>query len=118
MQGHDHRQVPFIVEQLSVAAHGTDLNEPGPLQGPDHLMSRDGRELGHAGLKADDRTGVSMPRAPDGRPSVVHSPGQSWSWARTLAASPSALTLGQARSTLPCSSTRKVERRTPTEVRP
>ena len=44
--------------------------------------------------------------------------GQLRSWARTLAAWPSALTLCQARSTRPCSSRRKVERRTPTEVRP
>jgi hypothetical protein len=43
---------------------------------------------------------------------------QAGSSARTAAACPSALTLCQARSTLPCSSTRKVERSTPTEVRP
>jgi 2-polyprenyl-6-methoxyphenol hydroxylase-like FAD-dependent oxidoreductase len=44
--------------------------------------------------------------------------GQLRSWARTLAAWPSALTLRQARSTRPSSSRRKVERRTPTDVRP
>ena len=44
--------------------------------------------------------------------------GQLWSWARTFSAWPSALTLCQARSTRPSSSRRKVERRTPTEVRP
>jgi putative polyketide hydroxylase len=44
--------------------------------------------------------------------------GQRWSRVRTLAAWPSALTLCQARSTRPCSSRRKVERSTPTEVRP
>src|SRR4030095_7481787 len=36
----------------------------------------------------------------------------------TVAAWPSALTLCQARSTRPCSSSRKVERSTPSEVRP
>jgi putative polyketide hydroxylase len=44
--------------------------------------------------------------------------GQLWSCARTLAAWPSALTVCQARSTRPCASRRKMERRTPTEVRP
>jgi hypothetical protein len=44
--------------------------------------------------------------------------GQPRSSARTAAAWPSAFTLPQARSTRPCSSTRKVERSTPTEVRP
>jgi hypothetical protein len=44
--------------------------------------------------------------------------GQLWSWDRTLAAWPSALTLCQARSTRPSSSRRKVERRTPTDLRP
>jgi hypothetical protein len=38
--------------------------------------------------------------------------------ARTAAAWPSALTLCQARSTRPWSSRRKVERRTPTDLRP
>ena len=50
---------------------------------------------------------------------LVRAPaGQLRSWDRTLAAWPSALTLCQARSTRPSSSRRKVERRTPTEVRP
>jgi putative polyketide hydroxylase len=61
---------------------------------------------------------------PDGRvvarwPTAPADPaGQLRTWARTVAAWPSALTLCQARSTRPCSSRRKVERRTPTEVRP
>jgi putative polyketide hydroxylase len=58
-------------------------------------------------------------RARRGLPGLVRArAGQLWSWERTLAAWPSALTLCQARSTRPCSSRRKVERRTPTDVRP
>jgi hypothetical protein len=45
-------------------------------------------------------------------------PAQRRSCSRTVAAWPSALTLCQARSTRPCSSSRKVERSTPSEVRP
>jgi 2-polyprenyl-6-methoxyphenol hydroxylase-like FAD-dependent oxidoreductase len=63
----------------------------------------------------------ALPPRPPSRPApagVVRGAGQCWSWARIEAAWPSALTSCQARSTRPCSSTRKVERRTPTEVRP
>jgi hypothetical protein len=51
MHGDDHRQVPFVVEQRAMAALGPDLDEPGPLQRPDDLTTRDGGELGHAGRR-------------------------------------------------------------------
>jgi putative polyketide hydroxylase len=46
-----HCQAPLIVEQLAVAVLGADLREPGPLQRPDDLATRDDRELGHAGMR-------------------------------------------------------------------
>ena len=62
----------------------------------------------------------SSPPAGGSRGAVpeAEQPGQPLSSDRTLAAWPSALTLCQARSMRPFSSTRKVERRTPTDLRP
>jgi hypothetical protein len=61
---------------------------------------------------------VEAVRPPAGGPPPGARPAQRRSCSRMVAAWPSALTLCQARSTRPCSSSRKVERSTPSEVRP
>jgi putative polyketide hydroxylase len=87
--------------------HRPRRRHPGPPRRPDR------RPLAHRVHRPERRA-----RRLD-RPALVRAAaGQLLSSDRTVAAWPSALTLCQARSTRPWSSRRKVERRTPTDLRP
>jgi hypothetical protein len=51
MQGDNNRQMPLMTAQLAVTALDAGLDKTGSFQRPDDLSSRDGRKLGHAGMR-------------------------------------------------------------------
>jgi putative polyketide hydroxylase len=104
--------VPLAVHPVDAGTAPGPRHRPGR-HGPGPPRRPGGGLLAHRPARPPGRPGRGRPhphRAGRGR--------QRWSWSSTVAAWPSALTLCQACSTRPCSSRRKVERRTPTEVRP
>ena len=99
-----HTLDPSTAATLAIAPHGAVLVRPdAQILRP--LANRPHRPTGRA-------------RRPDGITVAPAAAGQPLSSERTVAAWPSALTSCQARSTRPWSSRRKVERRTPTDLRP
>ena len=103
---------PLDVHHLDPSTASQSRYRPGRRHpGPPRRPGR--RPLANRPLRPTRRTGQV-----DGITVVRAAAGQLLSSDRTVAAWPSALTLCQARSTRPWSSRRKVERMTPTDLRP